>query len=173
MWFGSLVAVKWWNDVGLNEAIATWVAFHAMSKIPSLAEFHDTCWITFLEYKFWGVAKDSLNSTHSICCAGVSADRADSLFDGISYGKGPAFIKQLFAMLGENTMRQGIKTYFQNFKWSYATVKNFIDCMNHAYIQSGDKSLGQDFTLTEWCSTWFSSSGINTLTPIVETNEYG
>ena len=79
--------------MGLNESVATWVAFYAMSQIPELDEYHDTCWITFLEYKFWGVAKDGLNSTHPICCSSVRADRADSLFDGISYGKGPAFIK--------------------------------------------------------------------------------
>ena len=31
MWFGSLIAISWWNTVGLNESVATWVAFYAMS----------------------------------------------------------------------------------------------------------------------------------------------
>ena len=30
MWFGTLVSISWWDDVGLNEAMATYVAFHAM-----------------------------------------------------------------------------------------------------------------------------------------------
>jgi len=101
MWFGTLVAVSWWNELGLNESVATFVAFLAMSRSAKLEEFHSTCWVTFLEYKFWGVAKDSLSSTHSICCSHVSAERAGSLYDGISYGKGPSFIKQLYNLLGE------------------------------------------------------------------------
>ena len=108
MWFGSMVAMTWWNDIGLNEAICTWVAFLAMKKSPKLQEFHETCWITFLEYKFWGIAKDNLKSTHPICCTHVNLDRAGSLYDGISYGKGPSFIKQLFTILGKETMCAGI-----------------------------------------------------------------
>ena len=30
MWFGTLVSISWWDDVGLNEAMATYVAFLAM-----------------------------------------------------------------------------------------------------------------------------------------------
>jgi len=73
-----------------------------------LEEFHETCWITFLEYKFWGIAKDNLKSTHPICCSHVTQERAGSLYDGISYGKGPSFIKQLYAILGKETMCTGI-----------------------------------------------------------------
>ena len=41
--------------------------------------------------------------------------------------------------------------------------------MNEAYIASEDNSLGENFVLANWCNTWFTSSGINTLEPIVET----
>lgn len=33
--------------------------------------------------------------------------------------------------------------------------------------------MGEDFNLTNWCSTWLKSSGINILEPIVELNEDG
>jgi aminopeptidase N len=33
--------------------------------------------------------------------------------------------------------------------------------------------MGDDFNLTNWCSTWLKSSGINILEPIVELNEDG
>ena len=93
MWFGNLVTMTWWNDLWLNESFATFMSFLAMSRSPRLEHYHATCWVTFLQYKFWGVSKDCLSSTHPICCEIVATDQADSLFDGISYGKGSAFLK--------------------------------------------------------------------------------
>ena len=115
MWFGTLVSISWWDDVGLNEAMATFVAFLAMESCPRLSEFHLWSWVTFLEYKFWGLAKDCLNSTHPICCRVTTADQAESLYDGIAYGKGPAFVKQLFNMLGLDVMRAGLHLYFKKY----------------------------------------------------------
>jgi len=48
-------------------------------------------------------------------------------------------------------------------------MQDFVNCLNEAYIASEDNSLGENFVLANWCDTWFTSSGINTLEPIVET----
>jgi len=67
MWFGNMVTMKWWNDLWLNEAFASYMSFLSMSSIPELAYF-DTVWITFLEYKQYGIGADELTSTHPVCC---------------------------------------------------------------------------------------------------------
>jgi aminopeptidase N len=116
MWFGNLVTMKWWNDLWLNESFATYMSFLAMTENKELHYF-DTAWATFLQYKFWGVNADQMTSTHPVCCMITSTDEAESLFDGISYGKGSAFLKQVYNVLGFDTIRKGLHLYFETYQW--------------------------------------------------------
>ena len=168
MWFGNLVTMQWWNDLWLNESFATYMSFLAMSRSPRLTHYHATCWVTFLQYKFWGVSKDCLSSTHPICCEIVATDQAESLFDGISYGKGSAFLKQVFNILGYDTMSRGLHAYFAKYKWKNTTLPDFVSCLADAYRESGDVSLGPNFDFTAWCDTWLMSSGVNSFEPVIE-----
>ena len=133
MWFGNLVTMKWWDDLWLNESFATFMSFLAMSESPSLDYFHETCWVTFLQYKFWGMSKDSLSTTHSICCQIDATDQAESLFDGISYGKGSAYLKQFYNVLGYETMSRGLHAYFEKHSWGNTTLPDFVSCLAEAY----------------------------------------
>ena len=92
MWFGNCVTMKWWNDLWLNEAFATFLSFLAMELDEGLKQY-DTVWVTFQRYKYWGISTDQLSSTHPICTTINSTAEAETLFDGISYGKGASFLK--------------------------------------------------------------------------------
>ena len=98
----------------------------------------------------------------------MATDQAESLFDGISYGKGSAFLKQFFNILGYDTMSAGLHLYFDKHQWGNTTLPDFVSCLSEAYQRSGDTSLGANFNLAEWCDTWLLTSGVNTLEPIVE-----
>ena len=91
--------------------------------------------MTFQEYKFWGLAKDCLTTTHPICLRVHTADQAESLYDGIAYGKGPAFVKQLFYLLGDKVMRAGLQGYFRKYSWGHATFSDLVNCLQTAYLE--------------------------------------
>lgn len=141
MWFGNLVTMKWWNDLWLNEAFATFTAHVAESSAPELDYFHSTTWVTFLQYKFWGISTDQLSSTHPIKCEILQTDQAETLFDGISYGKGASFLKQFYNLVGRESFVKGLHLYFDKYSWSNTELSDFVGCMQDAFDQIGDKSL--------------------------------
>ena len=50
-------------------------------------------------YKRWGLGEDLMPSNHKIQADCPSTDMAESLIDGITYGKGSSMIKQLILMI--------------------------------------------------------------------------
>lgn len=116
MWFGNLTTMKWWNDLWLNESFADFMCFlclhHIASKIPS----HITdSWTNMLNEKAWGYQEDSWLTTHPIACKVPNTSMADSIFDGITYSKGAAVMKQLYFILGHDLFGKALKMYFDKY----------------------------------------------------------
>ncbi|CDW89925.1 aminopeptidase n [Stylonychia lemnae] len=172
MWFGNLVTMKWWNDLWLNESFATFMAYLCQANSPELSYFK-TSWVTFLQYKFWGINEDILSKTHPITCEIGDTGEAENLFDGISYGKGASFLKQVYNLLGHEVVKRGLHAYFENFQWQNTELKDFVGTLNEAYLQYGNEKLGKDFNFLEWCESWLTTSGVNILEPVVSYREDG
>lgn len=126
-----------------------------------------------MQYKFWGINTDILSTTHPITCEITSTDQAELLFDGISYGKGASFLKQFHNILGDDPFLKGLHIYFQRYQWKNTQLPDFVGALNEAFVENGDQSLGEGFSLNEWCDSWLTTSGVNILEPIVELNENG
>ena len=93
-WFGNQVTMKWWDDLWLNEAFASYISFLVMEKAPEFKLSKDDVWTSFLtSYKFRGILFDNRSTTHPISSEVSSVRDALSIFDGISYGKGASFLK--------------------------------------------------------------------------------
>ena len=91
-WFGNLVTMKWWDDLWLNESFATYISYLAMEKAPEL-QYMKGSWTDFTERKFRGIDSDILNTTHPIRSQIANTNESETVFDGISYGKGASFLK--------------------------------------------------------------------------------
>ena len=155
MWFGDLVTMKWWNDLWLNESFATYMAYVALVSATRFTN----AWQSFNSgMKNWAYRQDQLITTHPI--AGVVEDTDQTLlnFDGITYGKGAAALKQLAATMGIEGFRSGIQLYFKKHEYGNATLHEFLDA-----LQDGLMLHGEQRDLHEWSRAWLETASVNTI----------
>ncbi|HEX7992978.1 MAG TPA: aminopeptidase N, partial [Streptosporangiaceae bacterium] len=109
MWFGDLVTMRWWDDLWLNESFATWASLVAQAE----ATRWPNAWTTFTQvWKAWAYRQDQLPSTHPIAADIIDIEAVEVNFDGITYAKGAAVLRQLVAYVGRENFLAGVRTYF-------------------------------------------------------------
>lgn len=155
MWFGNLVTMKWWNDLWLNESFATYMATKAVAE----ATKYKQSWKSFyLGDKAWAYYSDELSTTHPIEAEIKSADDAFNNFDGITYGKGAAVMKQLAFYIGDNAFRKALQVYFKKYAFKNAVLD---DLLNEFQAQVPKETFNNN--LMEWKKTWLQSKGVDTI----------
>jgi aminopeptidase N len=152
MWFGDLVTMRWWDDLWLNESFATWAGTVAQAE----ATRWTTAWTTFAQaWKAWAYRQDQLPSSHPIAADIPDIEAVEVNFDGITYAKGAAVLKQLVAHVGRENFLTGVRHYFGQHAWGNATLGDLLAAL--------EQSSGRD--LAEWSKKWLEAPGVNTLRP--------
>jgi aminopeptidase N len=160
MWFGDLVTMRWWDDLWLNESFATWAGTTAQAEATRWA----SAWTTFAQlHKAWAYRQDQLPSTHPIAADIPDIEAVEVNFDGITYAKGAAVLKQLVAYVGIENFLAGVRRYFAQHAWSNATLADLL-----APIED---TSGRD--LAGWSKQWLEMAGVNTLRPEFATDGQG
>ncbi|MEK6705517.1 MAG: aminopeptidase N [Bdellovibrionota bacterium] len=149
MWFGDLVTMRWWNGLWLNESFASFMATLALDEATN---FHGA-WQAFSSMKEWAYWEDQLVTTHPVEGQVADTDHALTNFDGITYGKGAAALKQLRFYLGQDDFREGIQRYFQKYAFRNTTLADFMKMLSEAS--------GKD--LSKWQHAWLQTSGVATV----------
>lgn len=80
----------------------------------------------FLQRKGWGYHEDQMITTHSIRGEVANTSVADSIFDGITYSKGAATMKQLLYLMTEDNFSKALSQYFHKYEWKNATIEDFL-----------------------------------------------
>ncbi|NUS15677.1 MAG: aminopeptidase N [Streptomyces sp.] len=155
MWFGDLVTLRWWDDIWLNESFAEYMGFQVLSEATA---FTGT-WTSFaVARKAWGYDADDRPSTHPVAPDPAAVpDTASALnnFDGISYAKGAAALRQLVAWLGPKAFTAGLNTHIARHRFGNATLADFLDSLGSA----------TDRDVPAWAAAWLRTSGADTLAP--------
>ena len=150
MWFGDLVTMRWWDDLWLNESFAEYLGHRVCDRVTE-----HSSWVDFgMRRKAWGYAADRRPSTHPVAGNGA-ADAAGALndFDGISYAKGAAVLRQLATHVGDEVFFDGLRRHFDAHAYANAEFSDLIG----AWTAAGA------LDLPEWADAWLRTSGLDTL----------
>ena len=144
LWFGCHVSMRWWDDLWLDEAMATYMSYQALGD----------AWAAFCyREKPRAYAADALPGRQPVSSPVASA--ADALFrlPALTYSKGAAVIRQLAALIGEDALRAGLADYMRRFGGGSAGLDDLIGCWS--------RSSGRD--LGGWADEWLRTEGASTL----------
>jgi aminopeptidase N len=160
MWFGDLVTMRWWDDLWLNESFATWAGTLAQAD----ATRWRAAWTTFAQlHKAWAYQQDQLPSTHPIAADIPDIAAVEVNFDGITYAKGAAVLKQLVAYVGRDNFLAGVRGYFGRHAYGNATLADLLAAL--------EETSGRE--LSTWSKQWLETAGVNTLRPDIQVGDDG
>ncbi len=148
MWFGDLVTMNWWDDLWLNESFATYMASVGLDRAMGAKS---SAWLDFLDSKTWGYWQDQLVTTHPIETTVPDVRTSKGNFDGITYSKGAAALKQLHFFVGEEGFRDGVRAYFKKYAFQNTSRADFIDAIAKAAKKD----------LSAWTKGWLQTAGPN------------
>lgn len=158
MWFGDLVTPTWWEDTWLKESFAenqgTWAQATATQWTQA--------WATFaLGRKAWAYCEDSRPATtHPVVATVEDVEAARQTFDGITYAKGAAVLKQLVAHLGQETFLQAARRWFSEHAFANGDLAQFLDTLGQVS--------GRD--MEAWAQAWLRTAGPSVLTNELESD---
>ncbi|GAA1674613.1 aminopeptidase N [Kribbella yunnanensis] len=150
-WFGDTVTMKWWNDLWLNESFAEYMAH----RVSTTATDYQDNWIDFAYIrKWWGLQADQRSSTHPVAADPVK-DALASLddFDGISYAKGAAVLKQLANYLGDDVFLSGVIAHIRANEFGNATFGDLLA----KWTEAGATDI------ETWAQHWLRTPGLDTI----------
>lgn len=147
MWFGDLVTPRWWDDLWLKESFAdNQGSAGLVAATPYKGE-----WATFAAgRKEWAYYQDQLSTTHPIAASIPDVDAAKHNFDGITYAKGAAVLKQLVAYVGESAFYAGASDLFKRHAFSSASLNDLLEVLE-AHSERSD--------LKDWAHRWLQTTG--------------
>ena len=157
MWFGDLVTPQWWDDLWLKESFAEFMGADSSVHATEYTE----AWVNFAgQRKNWAYLQDQLPTTHPIKAEIPDVDAARQNFDGITYAKGAAVLKQLVHYVGRENFYAGARDYFQEHAFGAATFDDLLKALK--------KHTDRD--LDAWSTAWLRTWGPDSLTPELHTD---
>jgi puromycin-sensitive aminopeptidase len=128
MWYGDLVTMAWWDDLWLNEAFATWMAYKVIDDWKPQWRM----WQGYEHDRAGALALDALANTHPIYARVRSVAEATENFDAITYEKGAAVVRMIEHYLGMDAFREGVRIYMQRHREANAVARDLWRALSEA-----------------------------------------
>ncbi|XP_033929108.1 aminopeptidase Q [Melopsittacus undulatus] len=174
-WFGNLVTMNWWNDLWLNEGLASYFEYLGAIFIePKLSLdkiFYDHVVQPVLrEDNERGVR--SLSETEEKIKGSFSLI---SLFDSITYSKGASITWMLSGFLTEKLFIRALTSYLKEFSFSNANqddlwthIQMVVDAQNEVQLPASVKQIMDSWT----CQNGFPVLTLNLTTGTISQEQF-
>jgi alanyl aminopeptidase len=150
MWFGNLVTMRWWDDLWLNEAFATWMEMDCVAQVdPGLDADVEAVAETLRV-----MDHDALTEARSIRQPIVDGGDVLNAFDGITYSKGAGVVRMVEAWLGRDAFREGVRAYLREHAHGNAETADLLRALARVSGQPVDEVL----------RTWLDQPGLPVVT---------
>lgn len=150
MWFGDLVTMDWFDDVWTKEVFANFMA--AKIVHPSFPEVdHELRFLLAHHPAAYGV--DRTAGANPIRQPLENLIEAGTLYGPIIYQKAPIVMQQLERMVGEATLREGLRDYLTVFAYDNATWPDLITILDGLTPEE----------LAGWSRVWVEEPGRPTI----------
>lgn len=124
-WFGNLVTPKWWNDIWLNEAFATWMSYKTLHAYDPEGGYDRSP----IRAGLGAMGADSLINARQIRNPITQNGDIIGAFDGITYSKGGSVLNMFETYLGADAFRDGMRLHMRNFADQAADVNDFMQSL--------------------------------------------
>ena len=122
IWYGDLVTMAWWDDLWLNEAFASWMAWTVMENY--YPQFESNLMLT-QERAF---PSDQRTSSEAIRKPIRSTE--DALAGaGLNYTKGNALLRMIERYVGKDVWQRAIRAYIKKHAWGNTTERDLWDAV--------------------------------------------
>jgi aminopeptidase N len=127
-WSGDLVTMGWWDDLWLNEGIATWMEAKA-------ADHFNPGWDMRTRQhasRERAMSQDALATTHPVRQEIRDEFEAFLAFDDISYDKASQVLGMIEDWIGPDVFRDGVRSYIKAHAYSSATSADLWSALGEA-----------------------------------------
>ncbi len=146
MWFGDLVTMRWFDDVWMKEVFANFMA--AKIVAPSFPDV-DHALRFFQQHHPAAYGVDRTPGANAIRQELANLREAGSLYGAIIYQKAPVVMKQLEALVGEATFRDGLRRYLAAHRHGNASWDDLVRVL--------DELTAED--VRAWSRAWVEEPG--------------
>ena len=156
-WFGDLVTMTWFDDVWMKETFANFMAAKIVN--PAFPEVdHDLRFLLAHYPAAYGV--DRTAGANPIRQPLDNLNEAGTLYGAIIYQKAPIVFAHLERLIGEETLRGGLREYLSAHAYANASWTDLIAIL--------DDRTAED--LAAWSRTWVEESGRPRIDPELSTD---
>ena len=148
LWFGDLVALKWFNDLWANEVFTSFAA----SKITHRQYDQVSFDLNFIKtHQAEAIATDRTEGTHPIATELTNANHASLLYDNIIFDKTAVMMRMLENMMGPEVLQSALNKYLTKYQYRNASWDDLVNLLAEEAPNLG---------IRQFCDVWVKQKGM-------------